>query len=160
MLRFRFCKSFPSWRNGSVPTNKSVSCNASRKFSSLSCCQVGFVPGSGREFCQPRVQNFWQSSNMLAAASECLPLGMAAHSFVRLDSVSLCKAGTQALCSCNASNQLSVSALLTGSEKISTVFATLAKSFPNNRTRVKQHRITNGSNSVASLPRRRRRRRG
>ena len=36
----------------------------------------------------------------------------------------------------------------------------VAKLLPHNRIRVKQIRITNGSNSVASLPRRRRRRRG
>ena len=56
---------------------------------------------------------------MLAAASECLPLGMAAHGFVRLDGVGLCQAGKKALCSCNASNEFSSSVLLAGSEKTS-----------------------------------------
>ena len=129
MLRFRVCESFPSWRKNSVPTKISVSCNASRKLSSLPRCQDSFVPGSGREARQPIVQSVWQSSNKLASAFECLPLGMAAHGFLRLVGVSLSPAGKQALCSCNASNDFLVSILLAGSEKTLNRFCNQQQSF-------------------------------
>ena len=97
---------------------------------------------------------------MLAAAFECLPLGMAASGFVRLARVSsvLCWQAGLGIRATPAQNfwflcfQQTLSS--TGSSPKSLQGCALKT------VHTKHQRITNGSNSFASLTRRRRRRRG